>query len=110
MTDIPIPPFFIGQKIICIKGRKGKYSEVIKDQTYIVGECIYCENCKVWWVGVLKQSGLIVSICPSCHVVVPASNKYYYYGAELFAPIEENFQSISFKECIEKEQVVTSIN
>lgn len=94
--SIEIAPFYVGQKVIAVDAMEG--SKIKNGRQYIVNSCEY------------RESGNPLS---------QKDKKYWYVGVEghhnrlrpgIFAPIEENFISISAEKILEKEIQITSAN
>lgn len=102
-----LPPFYVGQPVVCVKSI-GCYKEGNKYVIKYMGQCPYC---KCWMVGAIEH-GRHLSMCShNCGCgeilsVVP----YYTALAKRFAPIEENFQSISLTKVLEQETELISAN
>lgn len=101
MNNINLPPFYVGQRVIRIKedtsgikiGHKGTVVEIY-----------YCCQGNGW--RVLLDN---ISDTPGKCVCCCRKNDYGYLASN-FAPIEENFQSISLKKVLETESPLISVN
>lgn len=90
MENINLPPFWIGQKVITTRefGRGEGKECVVK----AIEPPIYCSRCEKQTWGVLVDIWEY-ALCQTC-----------------FAPIQENFQSISLEKILEKETELISSN
>lgn len=97
-------PFYIGQKVIRIGETVNK---VIKGHIYTVAECLQCE-CGGWIVLLFEFPARLPNHCNcrKCGGVIRKNLNYGGGNAENFAPVQENFQSITFKE-VAKEELIS---
>jgi hypothetical protein len=107
MTKDNIPPFYVGQKVVALAtSLKSMNKQVIKGKIYTVGEMVFC--CGQWLVGCKEL--LIKTKEPFflCHI--STKNKYCGGPASKFAPLHENFQSISLSKILEEETKLIGVN
>lgn len=101
-----LPPFYVGQKVVALKTMKF----ILKDNTYTVANCFQCKKCKEWHVllseFIEKSNAHYTCYCGDTFDNLQNAGA----GAKRFAPIEEKFQSISFKEVIKIESPLIGIN
>ena len=98
-----LPPFYIGQKVVCLKGA----GKIVKDQIYTVADCFQCQVCKEWHV----QFSELPTGRPDYHCCEVIKSSQHLGGpAKYFAPIQENFQSISLEKILEEETELISVN
>ena len=102
-----IAPFYIGQKIV----RIGYSTPIVKKGLiYTVADCFKCK-CGAWKVTVLEYpyTGDIIFKCDSCGKAI--KHVFHFGGAaENFAPVHENFQSISLTKVLEEETKLIGVN
>lgn len=103
-------PFYSGQKIVRI-GKSNKY--VKKGKTYTCESCYQCPICKTWYVNILEcplgdKSNFETS--SSCGYTFDFVTGYMNGRSDLFAPIEEKFESISYAKVLKKEAPLISVN
>ena len=114
-----LPPFYVGQKVVCVfknthKPYIPKYNEVINlntpkvivDKEYVVTSVVYA--CCMWRIGVGLGSENNLQGCGHCSKTFPISEVMY--QADWFVPIEHKFETISYTQVMEKEQVLTGAN
>lgn len=106
MSDMNLPPFYVGQRVVALKN--GFFH--IKGEKYTVAEMMFCSSCKVWSVLTSENSFEPASIY-HCDCGANLKSTIYVGGnAKYFAPIEENFQSISIEKVLEKETPLIGVN
>lgn len=94
-------PFYIGQKVICIKGdKRGIYK---KDSVYTVKNIELCSRCGMWWVGCMLHP--LANGDSFCDCGQQSETSYWQRPASTFAPVNEGFQPISFTKVLEEELV-----
>lgn len=105
MREINLPPFYVGQKVVSlIDGhlvKKGDIKTVLSIYKY----------CCVWHIDV----GLISPIdwtgtCPHGTKLVIKKGKPLHPESICFAPVQENFQSISLTEILKQETKLVGAN
>lgn len=108
MKDINLPPFYISQRVVCVKS-----SNWIKEgNIYFVKGLFFLSCCKIWMINV----GVANTIngkryCQKHNKHYNAGNdKFIEHNANKFVPIEENFQSISLEKVLENETNLISVN
>lgn len=110
--EINLPPFYVGQRVVCINDEiifAGLPSAPIKNGTiYTVAGVL--KVCCRWHIDIGLYSGRSHVRCPSCYGDILKPNMNYWLAAFRFAPIEENFQSISLEKVLEKETPLISVN
>lgn len=98
-----LPPFYIGQRVVCLEG----FSKYKKGKIYTVGALFKTDCCNVWKVGCIKIKGssddMFECACGAKPVFIPIP--YYVLSAKFFAPINENFQPISLEKVLETELI-----
>lgn len=107
--DIKLPPFYIGQTVICLKTVIKK--SIIKDITYKVDGIQKCPH-GTYYIscGVKHNLKKVNSFCTCCNSKM---NDYGYYWefTKNFSPLQEStFPSLTFKEVIKKEKELISMN
>lgn len=107
MSEINLPPFFVGQKVVCVKS--SPYLQ--KDKEYCVAALYYLACCKKWFVSVGISDYDAQPYCPIHHtwVDVPLSGVMF-HNQNKFSATEENFQSISLEKVMVKETPLISVN
>lgn len=111
MSEINLPPFYIGQKVVCVKTSANKLGmSVIKGEVYVIKALIKC-NCGLWKCDVgVRHSIQGNSYCGYCGYTFAQIGGVGWCNCNLFAPIESQFQSISLSEILEKETELISSN
>lgn len=113
MSEINLPPFYVGQKVVALKSATVLGASVVKGNTYTVAVIMQCSCGK--WMACVKEALYNYSLLPSlsyfllCHI---ENYRQPYAGgdAKYFAPVQENFQSISLEKVIEKETPLVCVN
>lgn len=108
MTNLP--PFYVGQRVVALITIVKPYISLVKGTEYIVLDLYQCQICKEWNVGFarfIKDATVRKLTCCTKDYNAPP---YYYAGATRFAPITENFQSISLEKVLETETPLISVN
>lgn len=104
-----LPKFHIGQEIVCIDDR-ARYTkvEIKKGDTFIV-QGIKQSCCGfVVDIGIPCKEGRI--ICSGCGNILPTPDGRTWYKEHRFAPIHEEFISISLSRVLENETHLISAN
>lgn len=106
-SNVSMPPFYVGQKVVRVA--EPQDSVIKKGDTFIVKDIKWCCDGYGWRIdiGVTKLEILSQFRCNSCKKPYTHTCAYL---AKYFAPIEENFQSISYSEVLEKERPLVSAN
>lgn len=93
-----LPPFYVGQRIVALKTSLKKDGlQIIKGNHYTVYDVYKCSGCKNWIVELVELR------LPPLHnfnikCCVKSDNLTHAGGnAKNFAPIQENFQSITYQ-------------
>jgi len=87
MNKLNLPPFYVGQKVVCVKTHS--QGIVVKGNVYSVKEC-YLSPCGcnyVVCVGVLATGQF--NKCTTCGKRRNPESKYHPISHELFAPVQE---------------------
>lgn len=111
MNDLNLPPFYVGQPIVCIN----------PSAILIKGHKYFCKDIKLgccgWevYVGLsesneLQSNCIWIDHCKRCGKVERTFDSRRFHFADRFAPIQENFQSISLEKVLEKETPLISVN
>lgn len=110
MSASKLPPFYIGQKVICVKdGKNGKGIGVTKGEVYQIKNIVAC-NCQ-WSVDVgISGGSLYGNVCPRCGKAITPPTYSCYASASLFGPIREDFQSITLESIMQVETPLISSN
>ncbi len=103
-----LPPFYVGQRVICIVG-----SELTsEDETYIVTG-IYRGVCKcakwVISVGIEETAPGTLMNCGRCNKKL-VRREQCVHPAQHFVPETNSFESISFEKVVEIESPLVSVN
>lgn len=105
-----LPPFYIGQKAVCVDDKFGTNGEVaaikLGDVYVIKAVRKFCCN---WTVDIGKRC-VGFAICSSCGKEENEINNIHWLRASRFLPIEENFIAIEFEKVIEQEQKLVCVN
>jgi hypothetical protein len=105
-----LPPFHIGQKVVALKTSFKRHGfQIVKWEVYTVKDQYQCEKCGKWVVGLAELSPINPnqwrSCCmDDCKLTCAGGNAKY------FAPIVENFQSITLEKVFEQETKLISVN
>jgi hypothetical protein len=105
-----LPPFYIGQRVVALKTSfKRNGFQIIEGKTYTVKEQYQCAKCGKWVVGLAELSPINPdnwkSCCmDDCKLSCAGGNAKY------FAPVVENFQSITLEKVLEEETKLISVN
>lgn len=95
-----LPPFYVGQNVV----RTVPVDGLVVGQTYVITDISWC--CDKWGWRVSVYGGDNENLCcASC-----GKQKTQNYAAKYFAPIEENFQSITLEKVLEQETKLVSVN
>lgn len=101
MENKSIPPFYVGQRVVCVKTHSQQ--SVVKDREYIVSEIIPsfcgCRDFIVRVAGVYSTSSKV--ICITCGIKGFNAELLSLLGADLFAPITESMQPVTFEKIAE---------
>lgn len=109
MKEINLPPFYVGQRVVAVKDNI--------DRLFKKGDCFTVTGiiksvckCNDWDVnvGISKVSNSLE--CTVCKTIWENTTKYAWFSFRRFAPIEENFQSISLEKVLEEETKLISVN
>ena len=109
MKEVNLPPFFIGELVVCI----GPVSNLIKHEQYIVTALDKCSGCGLWYVGVdniPNKEKLLIPGCGKCNHRMPNYPSMAMWQANRFATINKNFQSISLEKILETETKLIGVN
>lgn len=109
MENLNLPPFYVGQKVVCVDPRPD--FGLFKDKIYTIAEVIRCK-CGATNVAWGATNPLIThSSCYSCGNIVTQESKYYFCRSSRFAPVQEQkFPLIKLTKVIEKEKQLMSAN
>lgn len=103
------PPFYVGQRVVRVGASVHPF--VKKGDVYTVAAIKQCQSCKNWKVSCVEfhptHSGH-GEYCNCGNIII--SDGFIYGRAEGFAPIQENFQSISLEKILEEETKLVSAN
>lgn len=105
-------PFYVGQKVVCIDDtfpNNGHYNApLVKGKEYVVNGLF--KGCCYWYVDVGLHSVATHALCSSCNnlFLKPATNSWLRHNR--FAPIVENFQSITLEKVLEEQTPLVSAN
>lgn len=102
-----LPPFYVGQKIVRI-AHPVELASV--GQVFTCAGCFQCGGCKVWKVE-LKELPCVPGFgtCKEC-MYENKVKSYKLSNAKYFAPIHENFESISLEKVLEQETKLIGVN
>lgn len=105
MTNINLPPFYVGQKVRCIKDTK----HYRKGEIYIIKEVQKCLGCGIWIVGCIKHDiDATVHFHPGCGSSLNPTI-YWTALAKHFVSIEnKEFEPVTYSKVIES--ISISIN
>lgn len=106
MSTENLPPFYVGQKVVCLKTSPTGVPK--KGCTYTVQACFQCPECKEWHIKIFEVASPYTKY--SCCIPIKTTGKYIGGPAKYFAPIHENFESISLSKVLEEETKLISVN
>lgn len=115
MKNKSIPPFYVGQEVVCIDNNSYVHSGIRADSmlkrgsVYIVKDIKQSACCQKWVVYVGTDNGVGYVRCSKCGVVT-MSGKEDYFVAARFAPITSQFKTIEYSSVIEKETETVGAN
>jgi hypothetical protein len=106
MSQLNLPPFYIGQRVVAVTSTLF----ISKGLEYRVIDMYYRSCCKKWsiYIGYVDIGEHYCPVHNTTHK--PRVLKGVYHNAKYFAPIEENFQSISLEKVLEKETPLIGVN
>lgn len=107
MSKINLPPFYIGQRVVSLLNtcllKKGSEFKILGIKKGCCGWTVY--------VGIKTPYGFDYRECQRCGKKDKIkSGEFFYFESTCFAPIEENFETISYKEVIRIEKPLTCSN
>lgn len=107
MKDINFPPFYPGQRVVCIDDSRtdGYIFPFKKGDELSIISCHQC-TCKTWMVDI----GIQWPTGSTCHCGVITHGPIWFVYAKRFVPIEEKFESISLTKVYEIESPLISVN
>lgn len=111
MTNLP--PFYIGQRVVALVTKNNDIGVVIKkNNVYTVLRTQRCGKCGQWHidVGVKFDIKEYSNECGSCPADLPIKDNTAWCYVQAFAPITENFQSITLEKVLETETPLISVN
>lgn len=100
MENLNLPPFFIGQQVVCIK--QIDFKGVIKGNKYTVQAIKKC--CGEYSIVVVRTEQ--PTVCYKCYQ--PMGDCFL--NSIFFRAVEENFQSISLEKILEEETKLIGVN
>lgn len=107
MKNINLPPFYLGQRIVALENvylwKKG-------DEFVVLG---IKKSCCYWIIdiGITLPTVYTYFQCQICRRRENIKPRQVYWPmANCFAPIEENFEVVAYKEVIRKEKLITCAN
>lgn len=107
-NDLGLPPFYVGQKVVCIRPNienLPSMGQVLTVHEITKSKC----PCDMWIVSFLNILGYgNGTICLDCYTYLSNGGPLYFYSNR-FVPLLENFTAITFKEVIEIEQPLISV-
>jgi len=105
MSEINLPPFYIGQEVVCIKKFRIDDPNIkypIKKSKYRVRTIEMCETYGLWVIRVCEIKNPILGY--------REGNLEARFATSWFKAIQENFQSISYEQVMEEESKLISSN
>lgn len=107
MKEINLPPFYVGQKVVSLKGTSSDYIQ--KGTIYSI-KGIMQLVCGCWCVDVGINIGKQYMRCGIHNTEKILSKGIRWIDHSFFAPIQENFQSISLEKVLEEETKLIGVN
>jgi hypothetical protein len=101
-----LPPFYVGQRVVALRS----IGCVKKGKEYVVLGLFKCTKCHVWYVQHTHAKGVVLNDKFPCCGNPIVTKDYRAASAKHFAPIEENFQSITLEKVLEQETKLISVN
>lgn len=102
-----LPPFYVGQKVVQLVD--GVFTKTKKGDVYTVKELLRFP-CGCWTVDVGIKSTKPKVACNLHNDSREFTNGIRWVNSMFLAPIEENFQSISYSKILEEENKLISVN
>lgn len=108
MKHTSIPPFYVGQEVVCIN----PIGRLVKDKKYTVLGLFQCKVCKKWQIGFCDMDGDESGMKCPCGWITSTENAgpYRFAYAHRFAPITSTFQSITLEKVLEEETKLIGVN
>lgn len=101
-----IPPFYIGQRVVVITS-----TPFLKTgDEYTVQSLYYKSCCKSWTVHVGITDNGAQPYCPIHKTTHGIEGHLVHHNAKYFAPIESNFEAISYTKVMEEESPLVCVN
>jgi len=106
MEQINLPPFYVGQKVVAIENSgTGRFKK--GDKFIVNGNKFLWES--VWCIDIGHKN----PVAPKMQYrgrTISTGDDIWWTLSSMFAPIEENFQSISLEKILEEETKLISVN
>lgn len=110
MAKTEFPPFYVGQKVVILKTCTTNGLNIKKGSVVTASGCVKC-SCGTWMVGIVECPGFCeTSEHKKSHLYYHPGDTNLHGEAKHFAPIIENFQSISLEKILEEETKLISVN
>lgn len=100
------PPFYVGQRVVAITSHS--QGVIKKGEEFIIRANKKFDCCGIWCVDIGQQPTTVLLDC-NCGQT-HHQDKVRWFGASLFVPIHENFQSITLEKILEEETKWISVN
>lgn len=107
MREINLPPFYVGQKVVALT-TDIFFRRAIKDRVYTV--LGLQATCCGWNIDIGAKVTQLKLQCGTCNKIIGDTNGIGWLHVKHFAPITENFQSISLEKVLEEETKLISVN
>lgn len=102
-----ISPFYIGQKVVCVKSHS--QGVIKKGQEFTVTGVFEPDcNCDNWTITIGLKTIIPFHQCSFCGYIrknESSESSEFRFGYTMFAPVQEDFKSISFTKVLEEELI-----
>lgn len=101
-----LPPFYVGQKVVALKDSP-YHPEMRKGKVFTV---LALNFCCCWSIDIGLKVMKSHLYCADCNIVFGQHGSIAWKCAKRFAPLEENFESISLEKVLETETKLIGVN
>lgn len=109
MKEINLPPFYVGQRVVCVKDNSSK--SIKKGQEFsVLGLNQFSCGCWSIDIGIKSESPRTGCGEHGLHQTAKCNNGIKWFHVKLFAPIEQTFQPITLEKVLEIETKLVSAN
>lgn len=102
MEKLNLPPFYVGQKVVCIQSHPMGFFKKGQEFTIIDARKMKC--CADWVVDIGIHTHYLEMDCSCCGATV---DNISYYRSSRFAPIQESkFKAVTFEKICEEVELI----